>query len=131
MIAQPLYALNRKDVPFHWTVACDSAFDYLKTCLTTAPILSYPDFDKSFVLETDASILGLGAILSQMQEDEKLHPVAYASHSVSKSEKNYPITDLEMLTVVWGVTHFKYYLYGHSVTNLYRSCCSQSCFGDL
>lgn len=47
MIAQPLYALTRKDVPFHWTAACDSAFDYLKTCLTTAPILSYPDFDKS------------------------------------------------------------------------------------
>ena len=71
MIAQPLYALTRKDVPFHWTAACDSAFDYLKTCLTTAPILSYLDFDKSFVLETDASILGLRAILSQKQEDEK------------------------------------------------------------
>ena len=53
---------------------------------------------------------------SSKQEDRKIHPVAYASRSVSKSEKNYPITDLETLAVVWGVTHFRYYLYGHNVT---------------
>jgi len=55
------------------------------------------------VLETDASILGL-------------HPLAYASFSFSKSEKNYLVTELETLAVVWGVTHFQYYLYGHTVT---------------
>ena len=59
---------------------------------------------------------GLGAILSQLQEDGKLHPLAYATRSLSKSEKNYPVTDLEMLAVVWGVTHFRYYLYGHQMT---------------
>ena len=111
MIAQPLYALTRKAVTFHWTAACDSAFDYLKTCLITVPILAYPGFDKNFVLETDASILGLGAVLSQMQEYGKLHLLAYGSCSVSKSEKNYSISDLEMVAVVWGVTHFRYYLY--------------------
>ena len=94
----------------------EAAFDYLKSCLITAPVLTYPDFNRNFVLETDASIAGLGAILSQIQEDGKLHPLAYASRSLSKSEKNYSATDLETLAVVWGVTHFRYYLYGHQVT---------------
>ena len=53
---------------------------------------------------------------SSKQEDGKIHPVAYASCSVSKSEKNYLIIDLETLAVVWGVTHFRYYLYGHNIT---------------
>ena len=110
-----MYALTKKDVPYHWTAECECAFDHLKTCLITPPVLSYPDFDKSFILETDASISGLGAILSQLQEDGKLHPLAYASRSLSESE-NYPVTDLETLAVVWGVTHFRYYLYGHQVT---------------
>ena len=109
-------ALTKKNVPFHWTGECESAFDYLKTCLITAPVLAYPDFNKNFILETDASILGLGAILSQPQEDGKLHPIAYASRTLSQAEKNYPVTDLETLAVVWGVTHFRYYLYGHQVT---------------
>ena len=84
--------------------------------LVTVPLLAYPNFDKDFTLETDASKLGLGAILSQYQDDQKLHPVAYASQSVSASEANYAITDLETLAVVWAVTHFHYYLYGHNVT---------------
>jgi len=72
----------------------------LKSCLITTPVLAFPDFDRNFVLETDASILGLGAILSQTQEQGKLHPLAYASRSLSKSEKNYSATDLETLAVV-------------------------------
>ena len=68
------------------------------------------------MLETDASKRGLGAILSQRQEDNRLHPVAYASRSVSAAEANYAITNLETLAVVWAITHFRYYLYGHNVT---------------
>ena len=79
-------------------------------------MLAYPDFDKDFMLETDASKQGLGAIQSQYQDDKKLHSVAYASRSVSTTEPNYAITNLETLEVVWAVTHFKYYLYGHNVT---------------
>ena len=107
-----MYAHTKKDVPYHWTAECECAFDHLKT----PPVLSYPDFNRHFILETDASISGLGAILSQLQEDGKLHLLAYASHSLSKLEKNYPMTDLEMLAVVCGVTHFRCYLYGHQVT---------------
>ena len=115
-IAHPLHALTRKGALFQWSAECEIAFDTLRAKLLTVPVLAYPDFNKDFTLETDASKFGLGAILSQYQEDQKLHPVAYASRSVSATEANYAITDLETLAVVWAVTHFRYYLYGHKVT---------------
>ena len=90
----------------------------LKTKLASPPVLAYPCFSKAFTLETDASIQGLGAVLSQVQEDGKPHPVAYASRALNPSEKNYSVTELETLAVVWAVTHFHYYLYGNSVTVL-------------
>ena len=115
-IAHPLYALLQKGAQYQWTAECEVAFEVLKSKLLSPPILVYPDFKKDFVLETDASKLGLGAILSQRQGDNRLHPVAYASQSVSASEANYAITNLETLAVVWAITHFRYYLYGHNVT---------------
>ena len=71
--AQPLYQLTCKSATFSWTEACHTAFEDLKTRLTEAPVLAYPSFDRDFILETDASIKGLGAVLSQRKEDEKLH----------------------------------------------------------
>ena len=59
---------------------------------------------------------GLGAILSQVQDDHKSHPIAYASRALSTAEKNYGITELETLAVVWAMSHYHYYLYGHCVT---------------
>ena len=56
-----------------------------------------PDFCEGFVLETDASIMGLGAVLSQKQNDGKLHPIAFASRALSPPEKNYAVTELETL----------------------------------
>ena len=82
----------------------------------TAPVLAYPNFEIKFFMETDASVLGLGAVLSQLQADCKLHPVAYASRALNAAEKKYGITELETLAVVWGVSHFHHYLYGNSVT---------------
>ena len=92
---------------------CQTAFDNLKGKLVTAPVLAFPNFDKSFVI--DASIKGLGAVLSQQQEDGQMHPVAFASRALSQQEKNYSVTDLETLAVVWAVSHFHVYLYGHDV----------------
>ena len=86
-IAQPLHALTQKEVQFEWSSSCQSAFEELKTRLTQAPVLAYPDWDKSFTLETDASVKGLGAVLSQLQDDGQLHPVAYASRALSPQEK--------------------------------------------
>ena len=58
------------------------------------PVLVYPNFDVDFVLETDASVKGLGAVLSQYQSDGVLHLVAFASRSLSPAERNYGVTDL-------------------------------------
>ena len=64
-------------------------------------------------METDASGVGLGAVLAQVQNDGTTRPIAYASHTVQKHEANYGITKLEALVVVWAVKHFRIYLYGH------------------
>ena len=91
------------------------AFDDLKDRLTHVPVLAYPDFEKNYVLETNASIKGLGAILSQYQEDGQIHSITFVSRALSAAEKNYCITNLETLAVVWAVSHFHVYLYGHDV----------------
>ena len=71
-----------------WTEECQSAFQDLKRKLVTAPVLGIPNLDKGFLLETDASIKGLGAVLSQQQKDDRMHPVAFASRALSTPEKN-------------------------------------------
>ena len=92
---------------------CQLAFEWLKELLTTAPVLCYPDFQRSFILETDASGYGLGAVLAQEQRDGLICPIAYASHSLQRHECNYGVTELEGFGVVWAVQHFRTYLYGH------------------
>ena len=86
---------------------CQEAFKLLKTKLTGSPVLACPKFDRRFVLETDTSGSGLGAVLSQTQNDGKLHPLAFASRALSHCEMNYGITELETLTVVWVMLHFR------------------------
>ena len=114
-VAAPLHALTKKDVSFNWTPQCDEAFSKLKNLLVTAPVLAYPHFgsDKEFILETDASGLGLGAVLSQRQEDGLIHPIAYASRSLNSHEQNDCISELETLGLVWAVRYFRPYLLGH------------------
>ena len=79
-------------------------------------MLTYLNFDVDFVLETDACGNGQGAVLSQQQNDGVQHPVAYASRSMSLAERNYCVTELEMLAVIWTMQHFRPYLYGHNMT---------------
>ncbi len=86
-VAQPLHALTRKGVIYQWNAACQLVFDRLKCSLTEAPVLSYPDFERDFTLETDASTKGLGAVLAQTQSDGKIYPVAFASRALSPQEK--------------------------------------------
>ena len=70
-VAAPLHQLTRKETQFWWSTDCASAFNQLKMNLTSAPILAYPSFDQQFVLETDASVQGLGTVLSQKRTDDK------------------------------------------------------------
>ena len=113
IVAGPLHSLIKKDVPFIWTTECQTAFSRLKNMLTSSSNLAYPDFSQPFVLETDASVAGLGAVLAQRTTDGTPRPIAYASRSLQRHERNYGITELEGLGVVWAVKHFRPYLYGH------------------
>ena len=75
-------------------------------------MLAFPDFERGFVLETDASGEGLGAVLAQKHEDG-VRPVAFASRTLQPHERNYGATELEALGVVWAAKHFRPYLYGY------------------
>ena len=96
-----------------WDEKCEEAFVALKEQCCNPPILAYVDYSKPFKLHTDASGLGLGAILYQTQEDGTDRVIAYASRTLSKSEKNYPAYKLEFLALKWSVCdRFHEYLYG-------------------
>ena len=87
-VASPLTKLTRKNRHFCWDEACQNAFDTIKNLLTSAPILAYPTSDDLFVLDTDASLTGIGAVLSQIQNGEE-RVIAYASKTLSRSQQNY------------------------------------------
>ena len=80
------------------------AFDHLKAACLQAPILAFPDFDKPFLLEMDASGRGLGAVLSQKQADGWYHPIAYARHVMNETKQRYHSNKQEFLTLKWAVT---------------------------
>ena len=87
------------------------AFETLKQACMNSPVLAFPNYSKEFLLETDTSKEGLGAVLSQKQEDGRFHPVAYGSRALTMHEKNYHSTKLEFLALKWAVMeHFKEYL---------------------
>ena len=87
------------------------AFEMLKQACMKSPVLAFADYTKDFLLETDALKEGLGAVLSQKQEDGWFHPVAYGSRVLTTHEKNYHSTKLEFLALKWAVMeHFKEYL---------------------
>lgn len=110
-IAKPLTELLKKDIDWYWTEKQEQAFDLLRTALTTAPVLQYPDFTQSFVVTTDASNYAVGAVLSQGPIG-KDRPVAYASRTLNKAEQRYSTTEREMLAIQWAAKHFRQYLYG-------------------
>jgi hypothetical protein len=91
--------LPKKNTPFTWKEAQQTAFDSLKNRFIAAPILAYPDNDWVFHLETDASNFPTGAVLS-IEQDGKWHPIAFSSHSMSPEERNYPVAGKEMLSVI-------------------------------
>ncbi|CAI5693181.1 unnamed protein product [Oreochromis niloticus] len=110
-IAAPLFHLLQKGVTFQWTAGCQVAFTSLQEALVGAPVLSPPDPTLPFVLDTDASSVGSGAVLAQVTPGgEKV--VAYHSRAFNKAEPRYCVTRRELLAVVCAIRHFKYYLGG-------------------
>ena len=100
-----------KGVPFEWSKECQTAFDILKKRLTSAPVLTYPCPGGMFVLDTDASSTGLGAVLSQIQNGQE-RVLGYFSRSLGKAEKNCCVTRKELLALIAAIEHFNYFLYG-------------------
>lgn len=110
-IAEPLHKLLKKNIKFIWTNDCENAFQQLKSSLCKAPVLRFPDYRKTFLIQTDASQFGLGAILAQVHADGE-HPVSFASRTLSKAERNYATIEKEALAVIWALKHFRPYIYG-------------------
>ena len=113
-IACPLYDVLGKEVkmgPVDLFPKAWEAVDVLKEKVQSPPVLVFPDFDKPFLLEMDASKEGLGVVCSQKQSDRWCHPIAFGSRSLTPSEKNYHNSKLEFLVLKWSVReHFKEYL---------------------
>ncbi|XP_063813536.1 uncharacterized protein LOC135053191, partial [Pseudophryne corroboree] len=117
-VAKPLTDLTKKKLPkiVDWTTACELAFQSLKTALVHAPVLMAPDYSKNFVVQTDASQYGLGAVLSQEGPDGQEHPVAYLSRKLLPREVGYATIEKECLAIVWAVKKLQPYLYGRHFT---------------
>ena len=119
-IAVPLYDLtsgDNKDKKLEYVNLSPEAleaFDHLKAACLQAPILAFPDFNKPFLLETDASRRGLGAVLSQKQADGRYHPIAYASCVMNETKQRYHSNKQEFFALKWAVTEqFHEYLLSH------------------
>ena len=113
-LAHPLYDILGKEVkmdPVDLPPEVQEAINILKRKVQSAPVLVFPYLDKPFLLETDASKEGLGAVLSQKQSDGCYNPVAFGSHFLTLLEKNYHSSKLEFLVLKWSIMeHFKEYL---------------------
>ena len=113
-IAQPLDELTKKgtNVVEKWDAKAEQSFINIKKALTESPVLIAPDFTKPFILYTDASNEGIGAVLCQVK-DGKEHPIRFASKSLNKAEKAYATIEQEALAVHWAVTKFAEYFDGN------------------
>lgn len=136
-IAKPLFALTagqkrkgrtgqagrsagmfRKLTVADWSPACEEAFNRLKSELLNCVVLAHPDFSKPFILSMDASLDGLGSVLSQLPAGEdKACPIAFASKTLSKSQQRYPAHRLEFMALKWKISEkFSHWLKGHNFT---------------
>jgi len=113
-IAASLRDATKKGSPKEiiWTEVQERAFQELKNRISHPHILKLPDVSEPFILQTDASHVGIGAVLLQEDSAGEKRPIAFASHKLQPRETNYSTIECECLAIVWGVTKFQEYLYG-------------------
>ena len=111
-LVKPLIQLTEKNKPFEWNKECDHSFLALKSHLTSPPIMSFPRDGGNFILDTDACDISIGAVLSQIQ-DGKPRVISYGSRTLNKAERNYCVTDRELLAVKYFCDYYKQYLLGY------------------
>ena len=110
-VAKPLTDLTKNESDLIWTTECQEAFNALKGALTGTEVMACPNDTDDFVLDVDASDFGIGAVLTQIQEGKE-RVVSYASRTLNKAERNYCVTDKELLAVRYFVEYFRHYLLG-------------------
>jgi len=113
-IAEPLSALTKKGVRFSWSPEAQEAFEHLKRAFAETVTLAYPQPDQTFILDTDASDVAVGAILSTTVEGVE-RPIAFFSRVMNSSQRNYCLTRRELLAVIACIQHFRHYLVGATV----------------
>ena len=112
-VAAPLSALTSTSNPFFWTPEAEDAFVALKRLFTTALVLIFPDPNRQFIVEVDASDTGIGAVLSQRsEEDQQIHPVAFLSRRFTPAERNYDVGNRELLAVHAALEEWRHWLEG-------------------
>lgn len=99
-----------KGKKFLFTEEAKRAFETLKKCLTSSPVLRHPNFNNTFYIQCDASDVGIGAVLFQEDETGGEHPIAYFSKKLTSAQKNYSVTERECLAVVMAVKRFRPYI---------------------
>lgn len=124
-VASVLYKMSQSEAKFKAKLKSKSAdiafkaFEKLKELLVAEPVLIYPNFNQEFVIQTDASAIGLGAVLGQFGQvtgKNAFRPIMYGSRHLTKTEMNYSTTDRELLAIVWASKKFKAYIYARPVT---------------
>jgi len=105
-IAKALTQLTKKDKIWDWNQECKEPFDELKGKLSNTPVLPFPDFKVPFILTTDASTVGLGAVQSQVQEGIE-RPISFSNRQLNKAEGAYSASELETLAMVWATKYFR------------------------
>ena len=112
-IAEPLYKLTQKEILWIWDNAADNAYSALKRELTDIPvILAYPNWKKEFLLQTDASSIAVGAVLSQRDEEGHIKPISYFSSGLTPAQRNYSAGELECWALIASSRKFQKYLQG-------------------
>ena len=115
-LIHPLNELLKMDNPWNWTQECAKAFVDAKEALTSSTVLAHFDPKLPITLAGDASSYGIGAVISHVYPDGSERPIAFASRTLTKSEKNYAQLEKEALSLIFGIKKFHQYLYGHSFT---------------
>lgn len=115
-VSSPLTELLKKKRTFDWTEEANMAFKTLKEKLSTAPVLTNPDYAKPFLIQCDASQHGVGAVIAQVSEEGEETPIAYMSQKLNKAQRNYSVTEQECLAAVLAIKKFRAYVEGHEFT---------------
>ena len=115
-VMKPLYELLKGGKSFIWTAECQKSFESIKAAICTEATLQFPDFDKPFIIFTDASDTSCGAVLTQLDSNGFYRPIEFAGKSHTSQEARYSVTDREMLGVIFGIRRFHHYIDGTHFT---------------